>query len=113
MVVLDLGCGAKKKPGSLGVDIARVDGVDLLADVTRPLPFRDQSVDAIHCSHIVEHIDDLMSFMGEIWRVCRPGAVVYLRFPHGSNPYVTWKDPTHRRAVFLDTFDYFDPGTLA
>ena len=31
---------------------------------------------------------------------------VYLRFPHGSTKYITWKDPTHKRAVFLATFEY-------
>jgi hypothetical protein len=44
--------------------------------------------------------------------VCRPGALVYFRFPHGSTPFLTWKDPTHRRGVYLAMFEYFDPTTL-
>lgn len=111
-VVIDLGCGFRKKPGAIGFDIARIPGVDVICDVMRPLPIRDNSVDEIQASHIVEHVDDLMAFMGEIWRVCKPGALVYLRFPHGSSKYVTWKDPTHRRGVFLATFEYFDPNTF-
>lgn len=112
MVAIDLGCGTRKYPGALGVDLARVEGVDILADVTRRLPFRDSSVDAVYGSHIVEHLDDLMGFMGEVHRVCKPGALVYFRFPHASTPYGIWKDPTHRRGVMLDTFDYFDPSTF-
>ncbi len=111
-VVIDLGCGFRKKPGAIGFDIARIPGVDVICDVMRPLPLRDNSVDEIQASHIVEHVDDLMAFMGEVWRVCKPGALVYLRFPHGSSKYVTWKDPTHRRGVFLATFEYFDPNTF-
>ncbi len=111
-VVVDLGCGLRKKMGAIGLDIARVPGVDVLADVMRPLPLRDNSVDEIQASHIVEHVDDLMAFMGEIWRVCKPGALVYLRFPHGTSKFDTWKDPTHRRGVFLATFEYFDPSTF-
>ena len=110
-VVIDLGCGLRKKPGAIGLDIARLPGVDVIADVMRPLPLRDNSVDEIQASHIVEHVDDLMAFMGEVWRVCKPGALVYLRFPHGSSKFVTWKDPTHKRGVFLATFEYFDPNT--
>jgi SAM-dependent methyltransferase len=111
-VAIDLGCGTRKYPGAIGVDIARVEGVDILADVTRAFPFRDSSVDAVYGSHLVEHLDDLMGFMGEVHRVCKPGALVYFRFPHGTSPYVIWKDPTHRRGVMLDTFDYFDPTTF-
>ena len=111
-VVVDLGCGSRKKPGAIGVDIARIRQVDLIADVMKTLPFRDASVDEVYASHLVEHVEDLMAFMGEVWRICKPGALVHFRFPHGSTPYVIWKDPTHRRGVFLDTFDYFDPGTF-
>lgn len=111
--VLDLGCGSRKKPGALGLDIARIPGVDMVANVMRPLPFRDNAVDEVYASHLVEHVDDLMAFMGEIWRVCKPGALVHLRFPHASTPMVIWRDPTHRRGVLLDTFDYFDPDTFS
>ncbi|MEX2081748.1 MAG: class I SAM-dependent methyltransferase, partial [Dehalococcoidia bacterium] len=112
-LVLDLGCGMRKKPGSIGVDIARLDQVDVLADVFRPLPFRDSSVDGVYASHLVEHLEDLQAFMNEVWRICKPGALVHFRFPHGSTPYLTWVDPTHRRGVFLGTFEYFDPDTFA
>ncbi len=111
-LALDLGCGTHKHPGAIGVDIARVDGVNILADLTRPLPFRDSSVDAVYGAHLVEHLDDLMGFMGEVHRICKPEALVYFRFPNATSPYMVWKDPTHRRGVMLDTFDYFDPSTV-
>lgn len=111
-VVVDLGCGWRKKPGAVGVDISRQDGVNILADVFRPLPFRDCSADEVFTSHVVEHADDLMSFMGEVWRICKPGALVHFRFPHATTGFFIWKDPTHRRGVFLATFEYFDPNTM-
>jgi len=110
-VVVDLGCGNRKREGAIGLDIARIPQVDLLVDVMGTLPFRDNSVDEVYASHLVEHVDDLLAFMGEVWRICKPGALVHFRFPHGSTLYMTWKDPTHRRGVLLDTFDYFDPST--
>lgn len=111
-VIIDLGCGTRKKPGAIGLDIARVPGVDVVADVMRPLPLKDDSVDEVYASHLIEHVDDVLAFMGEVWRVCKPGALVYFRFPHASTPYLTWKDPTHRRGVYLAMFEYFDPTTL-
>lgn len=110
-IVLDLGCGHRKRPGAIGVDIAAVPGVDVRADITRTLPFRDSSVDEVHASHLLEHLEDLTGFMNEVYRICKPGALVHFRFPHGSSTYIAWKDPTHVRALLLDTFAYFDPWT--
>jgi SAM-dependent methyltransferase len=112
LVAIDLGCGFRKQAGAIGIDIARVRGVDILGDVTRTLPLRDSCADRVYASHIVEHLDDLPAFMAEIWRICKPGAIVYIRFPHPSSGYIAWTDPTHRRAVTLDTFEYFDPDVL-
>ena len=110
--MIDLGCGVRKRAGAIGVDIAHIPTVDVLADVTRPLPFRTSSIDHVYASHLVEHVADLLAFMGEVWRITRPGGIVQLRFPHGTNIFNTWRDPTHQRGVFLDTFDYFDPNTF-
>jgi len=108
---VDLGCGFRKHPGALGVDLAPLPGVDIRADITRTLPFRDASVDEVHASHLLEHLEDLVGFLNEVYRICKPDALVHFRFPHGSSSYITWKDPTHRRALFLDTLAYFDPYT--
>lgn len=111
-VVIDLGCGSRKRPGAIGLDIAHIDQVDVVADVSRPLPLRANCADEVYTSHLIEHLDDLMAFMGEVWRISKPGALVHFRFPHASASYDIWKDPTHRRGILLDTFDYFDPSTL-
>ncbi len=110
-VKLDLGCGKNKVPGAIGVDVAPVEGVDVLADFRCGLPFGEGTVDAVHCSHVLEHVDDLLGLMEEIWRVLRPGGRAYIRFPHASSSFHTWKDPTHRRPLLLSTFRYFDDTT--
>jgi SAM-dependent methyltransferase len=105
---VDLGCGNRKMKGTLGVDTVRVPGVDVVADLNSGLPFRESSVDAIYSYHILEHVDDFLATMNEIWRVCRPGALVYIKVPHAASSFVTWKDPTHRRGLSIATFAYFD-----
>jgi len=62
MVILDIGCGHRKAPNSIGVDIRRTRGVDIIADVCR-LPFKDGSIDKIICSEVLEHVDDLVKAM--------------------------------------------------
>jgi ubiquinone/menaquinone biosynthesis C-methylase UbiE len=107
-IKVDLGCGRRKVPGSLGVDIVPAPAVNVVADFRQGLPFRDNSVDAAYAYHLLEHMDDFIGFMEEVWRICKDGAHVYIKVPHGASPFVTWKDPTHKRGLFIATFAYFD-----
>jgi SAM-dependent methyltransferase len=111
-VVIDLGCGERKVAGALGLDIAPLRSVDLLADVDRGLPFRDSTVDGVHAHHLLEHVENLVAVMDEIWRVCKPGGRVYITMPHSTSSYMTWRDPTHRRGMNLSTLTYFDNTTF-
>ena len=105
---IDLGCGDGKVKGAIGVDNVLIPGVDIVADLNRGLPFRDDSVDAVVVFHILEHVDNFLDTMNEIWRVCKEGARVYVRVPHAASTFVTWKDPTHKRGLSIATFAYFD-----
>ena len=87
MLRLDLGSGAHPEPGYQGVDIAFI--TDWRCDLSE-FPWRvmdtkiptgpivgtllaDSSVEAVHCSHLVEHMVDLVGFMRELYhsRRCR------------------------------------------
>lgn len=105
---VDLGCGDGKVKGAIGVDNVRIPGVDVVADLNQGLPFKDSSIDNVVVYHILEHVDDFIGTMNEIWRVCKDGAKVYVRVPHAASTFVTWKDPTHRRGLSIATFAYFD-----
>jgi ubiquinone/menaquinone biosynthesis C-methylase UbiE len=104
---LDLGCGNKKKDGFTGVDIIALSGVDVVCDLEKfPWPFEDNSVDEIHCSHYVEHTQDLVKFMDEVWRIAKPGAKITIVAPYYSS-ILAAQDPTHRRPISAETFFYF------
>jgi SAM-dependent methyltransferase len=105
---VDLGCGRRQVPGTIGLDIDALPGVEIVADLSRGLPFRDNSLDEVHAIHILEHFDNFIAIMEEIHRACRPNAMLHIKVPHASCSYVTWKDPTHRRGMLLSTFTYFD-----
>ena len=109
-IVLDLGCGSNKRPGATGLDCRPEKGVDIVCDLERPLPLADEVADEVHAHHVLEHVRDLVQLMEEIYRVCRPGAMV-----HVSGPYYTsrgaFRDPTHVRFLTEDTFQYFEVPT--
>ncbi len=106
--VVEIGCGARKIEGAVGIDLVRIPGVDIVADIERGLPLRSDSVDVLHAYHVLEHVDDFIALMGEVWRVLRDGGHAHVRVPHAASTYMTWKDPTHRRGLEIATFTYFD-----
>jgi predicted SAM-dependent methyltransferase len=56
-VKLDLGCGPNPKEGYIGVDIIKYPNVHKVLDLTKPWPWKNNSVDEIHCSHFIEHFN--------------------------------------------------------
>lgn len=107
-LLLDLGSGAAPRYGHAGVDKFGMDGVDWIVDLEKfPWPWEDSSVDGVTCNHLVEHVADLVGFMGELWRVCKPGAMVEISHPYAFNVRA-WQDPTHVRCLNEVSFFYFD-----
>ena len=80
---LDLGCGSRKKQKTLGIDIHPQPDVDYVVNLqTEPLPFPDKSVEYIHSSHFLEHIDNPINVFREISRVCVEGAELEFWTPY-------------------------------
>lgn len=72
---LNLGCGTNRLDGWHNYDAE--------LDITRPLPFADNSVEFILCEHCLEHISykKAISFLGECRRVLKPRGVVRIACP--------------------------------
>ncbi len=113
---VDLACGQSKREGYFGIDIADVEGVDQVHDLmVFPWPLETSSVENAHCSHYVEHTpmdigdgrDGLIAFMNELYRVCKPGALVEILHPYGKSERA-FQDPTHRRFIVAPTWNYFN-----
>ena len=108
---VNLGCGPFAPPGWLNVDgswnawfthhkhlrqalelvgviNASNQGADwqvspLVHDLSKPLPFPDNSVSAIYASHVLEHLyrNQAMALLSECKRVLKPGGVLRLVVP--------------------------------
>ncbi|MCG3770992.1 MAG: Demethylrebeccamycin-D-glucose O-methyltransferase [Nitrosomonadaceae bacterium] len=72
--VLDLGCGNKKRPGAIGVDFNDRTAADVIHNLNSfPYPFDDSSFDEIYLDNALEHLDDVIRVMEEVYRLCKPG----------------------------------------
>ncbi len=102
-MVLDLGCGSTVQwAGNVGVDLLPTDAVQVLADVSRPLPFITDGVDVIFTVHVLEHLFDFLPLVDECHRVLRPGGVLHVLSPWWR--YVNAvADPTHVRLLDVQT----------
>lgn len=79
---LNLGSGTNRIQDHISVDLY-IDEADLGLDLTRKLPFDDESIDAIYSSHVVEHFsraewDDIRK---DWTRVIKKGGTIEIRCP--------------------------------
>lgn len=105
---LNLGCGRDIRRGYVNLDLAKIPGLDVVADLEARLPFPDDTFDEIFSSHVLEHVRDLIPLLGELARIGRPGAVLRIEVPHLSF-FGAYTDPTHKRFFGYHSFDYFTP----
>jgi hypothetical protein len=73
---LDVGCGANKQEGFVGMDARALDGVDIVHNWNDyPWPLPDGCVLTAVASHVVEHVNPadggFLRWMDELWRVMR------------------------------------------
>lgn len=116
IIKLDLGCGKNKiGPDWIGVDCLSFDGVDVVCDLSAKVknkfklwPWEDNSVDEIHASHFVEHLnqEQRVHFVNEIYRILKPGASCKLIAPHWASCRA-YGDLTHQWPPVSEFWFYY------
>lgn len=104
--VMNYGCGNRKEPGHIGVDISSNADADHVITPGAPLPFADHSFDMVISRFVLEHVQDLEQLLGEICRVLKPGGIFRFCVPHALSIDM-YDDPTHRKFYTLRTMNYF------
>ncbi len=71
---LNLGCGKDIKEGYINLDKWALGEVDVVHNLNLfPYPFKDNIFDEILCSHLLEHVNDLIKVMEELHRMLLTG----------------------------------------
>ena len=105
--VLDVGCGIKKYPGSVGIDRNQDTAADIFWDLDQfPYPLPDSSFDQVRAIHVIEHIGDVIKTMEEFHRLLKPGGTAIIETPHYTD-FSSFCDPTHRWHLTSFSFQYF------
>jgi SAM-dependent methyltransferase len=91
--ILDVGCGKKPfypflKPYAseyIGTDIFEDNLVDVVCPVEN-LKISDEWADVVLCLSVMEHVDDPILSIQELYRVLKPGGILFLS-THGCFPW--------------------------
>ena len=110
--VLDLGCGTHKTQGALGLDSRPFPGVDIIADLEKPLPLDSDSFDTVFANQVIEHVVNLPGLVHEVHRILKPGGQFLAHVPYFRSGWA-YCDPTHVRCFSIQGMDLFVAGTLA
>ena len=108
---LNLGCGDVHIDGYLNVDKEVECLPDKIQDLeVLPWDFRDNSVDQIILSHVLEHLGQTsqiyLSIIKELYRICKAGAEIAITVPHPRHDdFLT--DPTHVRPILPGQFHMY------
>ena len=104
---LNLGSGMTPKTGFYSLDHLPLEGIDILADLNKPLTLLpDNSVHKVFSYHVFEHVENFIPLMGELHRIVKNNGMIEVVVPHFSNVY-SFSDPTHVRFFGLYTMYYF------
>lgn len=105
---LDVGAGKTSSDDYATID--RSSNADFQFDLelcgVEKLPFDDNTFVAVKCSHVLEHITNLLPLMQELHRVTVAGGQLIIRVPYGASDNAD-EDPTHVRRFFPDSCGYF------
>lgn len=100
----------KKRLGAIGVDFSSRHNPDIIHDLNIfSYPFDEESVDEVYLDNVLEHLDNPIKVMEEIYRICKPGARVKIIVPYFRSKWA-FIDPTQRTFYTINSFDYYDPG---
>lgn len=106
--ILDIGCStgnfiAQDPKNIVGIDvdkdavkIAKKRGFNVsVHDAAKKFPFQANSVENVHCRHLLEHLKDPLPFLTDIFRILKKGGRLVLLTDKMTEHF--WDDYTHQK----------------
>ncbi len=110
-VKLHIGSGRTRIAGFVNID--QIPDCDLQLDLNKePLPFADDSVDCVFTFHALEHFENYLFVLGEIWRVLRHGGRLLVAVPYVTLSEYNLVNPYHKQHFNEHSFAFFEVGRL-
>lgn len=93
-IKLNLGCGPTRMEGETGVDLYESPTTDVVADITKRLPFEDNSADQVRLDHVLEHLDRSLTYsvLREAYRVLKHDGKIIVGVPDLTQYFQKWID---------------------
>jgi SAM-dependent methyltransferase len=111
-LILDVGAGPNKYPGSISIDFNPKTPADIVWDLNNyPWPLPDSEFDLVYSSHCLEHLYNPIQAIEEIHRILKPKGRFILKVPHFSS-HVAWWTPEHKRTFTIGLFHHFDKNVI-
>lgn len=105
---LEIGCGVHKIfHDSIGLDKSPHSKADIIRDISRGLPFSDNTFDIVLAIEVIEHIEkyeDLLFLFNEVHRVLKDKGKFIFTTPNGLHSF---DHITHHRMFTTGSFRYF------
>lgn len=98
---LNLGCGPNVKVGWINIDLST--RAPYTIDLRRPWPFPDDSTEIVYSEHFFEHLeypDEVRFFLGEAYRVLKPGGRLNTGIPGAEGVLMAYADKSQRERTF-------------
>ena len=110
-IFLNVGAGSTRmtEPGWINCDALPHYKPDMIFDLEKTWPFKDNTVSEIYASHVLEHLTDYRTFFREAWRVLKPDCRIQIRIPYGGHKSAWW-DLEHKRPWFAENFAFLQPN---
>lgn len=109
-ICLNLGCGESPKESNkyekwINIDISKMKGIDKLWNLNNGIPLKENSVDLILMDNVLEHLNDPMFQIKEIYRVLKKDGKAIIIVPHYSYPGSHILE--HKNYFCVSSFDSF------
>ena len=114
-IKLNVGCGKDVRTGWINLDMHDKNGADLVFNLEdiykdKKMPFSDNSVDYIYCSHVLEDFINVYPILYEFIRICKIGGKIEIKTPFETNNNL---DSIHHKNSFtLSKFRSLEDGNI-
>lgn len=104
---LNVGCGNDYRGEWVNLDFNKEVKADVYHNLDKfPYPFKDHTFDLILLDNSLEHIQNILHAIDELWRIAKPGAIIEIYVPHFTGIYAT-KHLTHYHQFGIGSFDFY------